>query len=370
MKVIHVFKITGVSGSENHLLTLLPALKNKGLDIIVIMMENPKLSIGDFYQKLKSVGIKVYRVKIKFNLSITVFRKIKNILKTENPDIVHTHLIHGDLYGILTAKSSGVKNIISSKHNDDDFRNKFHIKYLNKFLNKRLSKVIVISEALKKFSIEIEKIRIDKIVTIRYGLDNFELRLKNENLREHLGYRDDEYIFGIIARLTEQKGHIYLLEAFKNIVKKHKKARLLIVGDGVLRKQLETIVKDDNIENFVQFLGRREDTADIYNAIDAFIHPSLWEGFGLVFLEAMSFALPVIATNVSAIPEVVEKNRTGLLVKPKNSEELFVAMEKFINDKDMAKKYGKMGKIRVKDKFNVETMVERTKEVYLKVLNG
>jgi len=370
MKIIHIFKISGIAGSENHLLTLLPALKDKGLDIVVIMMENPKLLVDEFYQKLKSVGIKVYRVKIKFNLSILVFNKVKNILKTENPNIVHTHLIHGDLFGILAAKTLGFKKIISSKHNDDSFRNKLYIKCLNKFLNKGLSKVIVISEALKKFSVVVEKISIDRVVVVRYGLDNFELDLKNKNLRMELGYGENQIVFGIIARLTEQKGHIYLLEAFKNIVKKYNKARLLVVGDGMLRKQLETIVNNYRIDSFVQFLGRREDTADIYNAIDAFVHPSLWEGFGLVFLEAMSFALPVIATDVSAIPEVVEKNGTGLLVKPKNVEELFIAMEKFINDMDMAKKLGKRGKIRVKEEFSVENMVNKTSKVYLEVLNG
>ena len=264
----------------------------------------------------------------------------------------------------------GIKKIISSKHNDDDFRNKSYIKYLNKWLNKKVSKVIVISEALKQFSIEVEKINLNKIIVIRYGLDNFELKVKNKNLRKQLGYTDKDFVFGIIARLTEQKGHIYLLEAFKKISTKHKEVKLLIVGDGHLKNHLKDIVEKINLKNSVHFLGIREDTPDIYNAIDAFIHPSLWEGFGLVFLEAMSFSLPIIATNVSAIPEVVEKDRTGVLVKPKNSEELFAAMEVFIKDKALAKKYGEMGKIRVKEKFSVENMVNKTSKVYLEVLNG
>lgn len=365
MKVIHIFKITGIAGSENHLLTLLPALKNKGIDIVVIMLEKPNLPIDEFYKKLTIKGILVYRIKIGLDLSLPVYKKIKEIFKAEEPDIVHTHLIHGDLYGILAAKSCGIKKIVSSKHNDNKFRRNLFIKVLNSYLYKQVAKIIVISEALKKFSIEVERIPQEKITIIKYGLDSFKSKLKNKELRIDLGYNPKDIVFGIVARLTEQKGHVYLLEAFKNIAKKYKNAKLLIVGDGMLRKQLETIVKNYNIESFVQLLGRREDTADIYNAIDVFILPSLWEGFGLVFLEAMSFGLPIIASDVSAVPEIIVNNKTGLLVSPKNPKELVNAMESMIINDNLRLQLGKSGVKRVLENFSVNKMVEKTRDVYL-----
>jgi glycosyltransferase involved in cell wall biosynthesis len=114
-------------------------------------------------------------------------------------------------------------------------------------------------------------------------------------------------------------------------------------------------------------LGIREDTADIYHVLDIFVHPSLWEGFGLVFLEAMSFSLPIIATKVSAIPELVEDGGNGILVMPQNSHVLEKAMLDLIENPEKRLRLGKTGKKRLRAIFGVDNMVEKVFDVYEKV---
>ena len=114
MKVLHIFKITGVSGSENHLLTLLPGLAKRGLEIVVIMMVEPGNPVPEFSDILEKSGIRVSRVKIGFYISIPAFFSVMRIIKKEMPDIVHTHLIHGDYYGTLAARQLGISRIITS----------------------------------------------------------------------------------------------------------------------------------------------------------------------------------------------------------------------------------------------------------------
>lgn len=364
MKVLHIFKITGVSGSENHLLTLLPGLAKRGLELVVIMLVEPGNRVQEFSDILEKSGIRFFRVKIGFHISIPAFLMVKRIIKKEMPDIVHTHLIHGDFYGTLAASQLGIKRIITSKHNDDNFRRMKLMRIFNRYFNRKAEKVIAISQALGDFCEEFEHVDSKKIEVIRYGLDEFSSRLRDRSLRKKLGYQPQDILFGIIARLTEQKGHVYLLKAFREVNAKYPRAKLLVVGSGELRTKLEEMVSDLNLNDQVKFLGRRDDTPDIYNALDVFIHPSIWEGFGLVFLEAMSFSLPVIATRVSAIPEVVMDGDTGILVSPRNVPELTTAMLWMIENPDNRLKMGEQGKERVKRMFPVNMMVDKVIHVY------
>jgi glycosyltransferase involved in cell wall biosynthesis len=364
VNVLHIFKITGISGSENHLLTLLPGLVKRGVKIGVVMLVEPGKPVNKFSEKLEEFGIDVFRVQIGFDISLPAFLRIRKIIISQKPDVVHTHLIHGDLYGILAAKSSGVKKIISSKHNDNEFRKRSLSRILNRYLNNQADKIIVISKALQRFYKKYEKGDPDKIEVIYYGLNKFTKSQQDRNLRKKLGYHERNIVFGIIARLNKQKGHTYLLNAFKEVSNRYKDARLLIVGDGELKKELQKKTRYLGLSDFVCFLGHREDIADIYNVFDVFIHPSLWEGFGLVFLEAMSFSLPVIATRVSAIPEIVNDRVTGILVPSKSDIELRKSMIWMIENPEKRTRMGQEGKNRIDLCFPVGKMVEKTLDIY------
>ena len=143
--------------------------------------------------------------------------------------------------------------------------------------------------------------------------------------------------------------------------------KLLVVGDGELKKDLISLSKNLNIEDDIIFTGYRDDMPDIMMAIDIFVHPSLWEGFGMVFLEAMASGKPVVATNISAIPEIVVNEKTGILGPSKDSYSLAYGILKLIYDRDLAKMMGEAGKERVISYFSLERMVNMIENLYYEI---
>jgi len=178
----------------------------------------------------------------------------------------------------------------------------------------------------------------------------------------------DVPLAGIVARLDPQKGHIYLLTAFAKVVETLPQARLLVVGDGYLRGDLERQVKELEIVHQAIFTGWRNDVPYIMADLDLLILPSLWEGFGLVLLEGMALAKPIVATRVSAIPEIVVDGETEVLIPPKDSNSLAKAVTKLLQNPVLTNEVGRKGRERLKREFSVEEMVKQTERVHERLM--
>jgi len=167
---------------------------------------------------------------------------------------------------------------------------------------------------------------------------------------------------------VEQKGHRYLIDGFAKAVTENQKLRLLIVGSGALEEELKKQVQEEHLQEKVIFTGYRSDTVDLLNAVDIFAHPSLWEGFGLSVLEAMNMGKPVVATNVSALPELVEDTVTGFLVPPRDASALADALLKLAANPSLRQQLGAGGQQRCRSFFSVDRMVQETRSLYAEVL--
>jgi glycosyltransferase involved in cell wall biosynthesis len=170
----------------------------------------------------------------------------------------------------------------------------------------------------------------------------------------------------MVCRLIEQKGVVYGLRAFAQIAPQFPPAHVVIAGDGALRGTLEAEARKLGISQRVHFLGWREDTANILAALDVLLMPSLWEGFGLVLLEAMAQTVPIIGSAVSAIPEVVVDGETGLLAPPRDADALASALAQLLGDEGLRRHMGLMGQDRVESVFSVEQMVTATLNLYVR----
>jgi len=173
---------------------------------------------------------------------------------------------------------------------------------------------------------------------------------------------------GIIARLVNQKGHKYLIDAFHRARQKNSRIFLLIVGDGELKNELRRQAKERGLEGEALFTGFREDTEKILSIIDIFVHPSLWEGFGLSILEAMSTGKAVIATKLSAIPELVIDGETGVLVPSKETELLSKKILELSENTELRSRFGNNGRERWKKMFSVDKMIRETENYYDELL--
>jgi glycosyltransferase involved in cell wall biosynthesis len=351
MRVVHVHRIAGIGGSERHLLTLLPALATAGIEASFVGLDGG----GDpapFYAELERADI-AHRV--------ASVRRLRRAIASFEPDLVHTHLVHADVFGAVAA---GRRPLVSTKHNDDPFR-AGPFRFVERALTRRAQAVITITEALARFQIERVGLPREKLTVVRYGLDapppawadNPSLPLPS-SARVLLG----------VGRLVRQKGYDVALQAFASIRERHPEAVLVIVGEGTERPQLERQRQELRLGESLHLPGRAGDVTAWLQRADVLVHPARWEGFGLVLLEAMLASLPVVATRVSAIPEIVADGETGLLVAADDPAALAGALGRVLDEPALAVRLGEAGLARARSDFSVERMAKATVEVYRRAL--
>jgi glycosyltransferase involved in cell wall biosynthesis len=364
--VYHLAKMTSAAGLENHLLTLLPGLRSQGIDAALIVLVEPDKPMTAYVAEAARRGIPTETMTIQRDLDLGLIRRLSQRFRQQKVDAVHTHLIHADLHGLVAAKLAGIPRLYSSGHNDDRFRRLLPVRMFQAVLWRQVTAGIAISEALRQFMLQVEFAPAAKIHTVHYGLDPTLLPQQTHNqeaLRSDLNLSTSKPLFGSVCRLVSQKGLTYALQAFARVANEFD-AHYAIVGDGPLRTSLMEECTTLGITDRVHFLGWRNDAQTLYPSFDAFIMPSLWEGFGLVALEAMASSLPTLASRVSALPEIVVDGETGYLAAPASVDELAARMRDLLQNADIARQMGEAGKRRLQTEFSVEKMVAGTRRVY------
>ena len=230
MKVLHLHKLTGVSGSEGHLLALLPALRERGVDARFLGLDVPATDAGRFYQALDRLGVPHRSVRCGPDVSPRMARDVVRAVLAEQPDLVHTHLVHADVYGGTAARLLGIPSI-STRHNDDRYL-LGPFRYVDRAFARPARRLIAISDAVRLF---LERAGHDpaKLVTVRYGLDELP-SAPSEPTPAAAGIPRDAPLALAVGRLIEQKDHATLLRAFARVRTTVPQARLAILGSGPL----------------------------------------------------------------------------------------------------------------------------------------
>ena len=225
--------------------------------------------------------------------------------------------------------------------------------------------VIAISEAVKEHLIADFKVVPDKIRLVHNGISlNREQRTENrEQIRKGLGLKEGPVV-GIIARLSEVKGHKYLIQAMKKVIEEIPEVQLLSVGDGAIKKDLEKLAAGLSILERIRFVPAVSDTREALSVMDVFAMPSLQEGLGLSIMEAMLNGLAVVASSVGGIPALIKDGQTGILVRPKDVETLAKAIISLLRDNKKASELGKNARELIVKEFSLERMIQETEEVY------
>ena len=335
MKVVHAHRIAGIGGSERHLLTLLPALAERGVEVAFAGLDLP--GADPFYAELARSGVPFTRA----GSAVGLLRDVRRW----QADLVHTHLVHADVYGALAA---GRATLVSTKHNDDPFRTG-PFRLVERLLARRAAKVICITAALARFNREQVGLPAGKLEVIHYGLDEPPAVWAPDELELPEGR-----IVVAVCRLVPQKGLDVAVEAMVGI-----DATLVVLGEGPERERLEVQARELGVRLLLP--GRVGDVASVLRRADVLVHPARWEGFGLALLEAMLAGLPVVATRVSSIPEIVADGETGVLVPPDDPEALRTALQHVLAEPGSL---GTAGRERAGREFSVERMAERTLTVY------
>jgi len=358
VKILRIVNSMGIGGLERGIYNLTLKLDRNKFQHVFCCLNKKEYFGGELEKK----GIKIYELHKKPGLGLNLIPKLRSIIKKEKPDIIHTHNTDPLHQGVLASLGLSVVRI-HTDHNS--FVNKESKKalFLNKILSFFVEKIICVSDSVKKDWIKKIGIKNKKLVTISNGTDinQFDIKINREKEKKKLGFKKDDKIIGIVARLSKEKDIFTLIKAFRLVNKKIIKSKLLIVGDGPLRKKLEEFAGNKNIE----FLGMRKDIPQLMKVFDVFVLSSLSEGNSQTIREAMASSRPVVATNVGGNPELVIDGINGLLVPKKNPEELAKVLIKLLNDKKLREKIGKNGRERVEKYFTIEQQVEKYKKLYV-----
>ena len=346
MKVLHVHRIGGIGGSERHLLTLLPALRERGVDVSFLGLDDPSRAPDPFYEAL---AVPYERLKAPRDLDPALAWRVRRAARRK--DLVHTHLVHADVYGAF-----GARRLVSTKHNDDPFRTGA-FRFVERALARRATRIIAITESLARFQVERVGLPAAKVEVIHYGLDDLP-QAWGENPPDPLS--PDARLVLCICRLEPQKGVDVAIRALREIPG----AQLVVLGEGPQRGELEQLARELDVPLYLP--GRVPDVAAWLRRADLLVHPVRWEGFGLALLEAMLASLPVVATKVSSIPEIVVDGETGLLIPPDDPGALAAAVNRVLADPSG---FGERGRARARSDFSVAKMAERTLAVYETALN-
>lgn len=367
MRVVHIAKVSGIAGSERQLLTLLPGLRVRGLDVRMLVLEG-RATAAPFCDRLRETGIAVERIPIHGDIDFGLTARIGRALRRLAPQVVHTHLLHADLYGLRAAAAAGVPAVVSSRHNTDRFRRRMWVRLLNARSMRHAHRIIAISHAVADFLVRVERCDPTRVVTIPYGFVMPRLSGERTPVRNRLGYLPSDRVVAVIARLTAQKGVDVLIDAFARVRQSHPPARLLIVGDGPDRARLEQLASDVRLDGTVQFAGWIDESFRVLPGCDVVVVPSRWEGFCLAAVEGMASGRPVVASNVDALREVIVDGETGLLVPPDDPAALARAIVSVLDDPDRAAALGAGGRARAERAFPVDRMIESTADVYADLL--
>jgi len=380
IKVLHIITRLDKGGSAENTFLTVKGLDKKRYD--VTLMSGP---VQDPSQERRSqveeCGIKYIHTPVlvrNINVvadAIALF-KICRFLAKKKFDVVHTHTSKAGLLGRFAAKLAGTPTVVHTPHGHVFFgyfgplKTKIFI-LLEKLANRMTDRIVALTHREKADYIFYRTCPEEKIAVIHSGieLDKFQEYPLTEKtkLKKEVGLPVNSFVVGTAGRLVPVKGPEFLIKAAQAIIPKHPDTYFLFAGDGPLKEDLQKKAKEAGKEKNIVFLGWRDDIAHILSIFDVFCLPSLNEGMGRVLVEAMAHGIPIVASDVGGIPDLVTHGKNGFLVPPKNPEELAKHIQILIEDEEKRGKMGEAGK-KMTSRFSHDTMVKSIAELYEELL--
>ncbi len=355
---MHIIPTMKTGGAERLLLDIMKRIDQTKFEPSVVIFKEK----GELYEQLIKLPFHVFFIPKKWKIDIGNIWKLKNIIKNQQPDIIHTHL-GGDMYGRLLAHWLHIP-VVSTEHNINIDESKL-IRVMKTKTAGFANRIIAVSKAVQKDMISRYRIDPQKTIVIYNGIDCDAFQ-RTEDIERKSDFLDTKNIFriGAAGRLVQQKGFSFLIEAISLIKDQYPQIVCEIVGDGYLRSNLEAQIKSHHLEKNVILSGVCSDMISFYKSINLLVMPSLWEGLGIVVLEAGALEIPVIASSVDGLTEIIDDSVNGLLVQPGNAQDI---ADKIINvitnyqtSLDRAQRLAK----KVRANFSITDMVRHYENVY------
>jgi len=364
MNILYLTNHLNIGGITSYVLSLATGLKKRGHNIYVAS------SGGQLLPKFIEEGINYICIPIKTKQEVSPkilasMLKLKAALKSEHIDIIHSNSRTTQVLGYLFSQKTGVPHIFTC-------HGFFKKRFFRKLFPCWGRKTIAISESVKEHLIRDFKVQDKNVVVIHNGIDVARYRVQSTEYRvqkkRELGLGEGPVV-GIVARLSDVKGHIYLIEAMKDVLEKVPQAQLLIVGEGKMEKVLVRLSERLGIKKNVFLIPSISQTMDVLSIMDVFVMPSLKEGLGLALMEAMASGLAVIGSDVGGIKSLIQNGYNGLLVRPADSKDLAAAILELLQNPERVQSLGNSARVFIAKNFSLEKMISETEEVYKKCVS-
>jgi len=390
MRIAHVITRMIIGGAqENTLLTCRDLIEQYADEVVLIT--GP--SIGPEGSLLDEVGgdtgagprvpttvIPSLRREIHPWRDRKAYRAIKEALRAFRPDVVHTHSAKGGFLGRLAASRLKVPAIVHTVHGAP-----FHpyqergaralFRMCEKYAARHCHAMVSVADAMTDLMVAAGVAPREKFTTVYSGMDIepfLRAQRSRDEVRKELGYADDHIVVAKVARLFPLKGHKYLLAAAPRIVEKVPNVRFLLVGDGILKAELQQRIKSVGLEDHFQFAGlvRPQRIAALLGAADIVAHLSLREGLARVLPQALMAGVPVVTYDVDGAREVVQTGRTGFLLPPQSIDPLVEAVVELSGNAELRRKLAEQGRARCVPRFQHEEMTAQLRALYERLLGS
>lgn len=357
IKVAQVIAGTDVAGAKGYTIQLATMCDKSRFEVVHIHVHEGMTTV-----EARQAGIEPYIIGQNPY-------KLAKLMKSLNLDLIHTHGVRANFLGRYASRKTGIPNICTM-HSDSrlDYGSKLKeraVWFADNVGNSWCNGFIGVSKDMSE-KLAIRGIPREKIHTVYNGIDLREVRsnANNEETKKKLGIDPKLRLIGTVGRLVEVKGHDDMVAALPFILQKVPNAALLIIGDGRCQEPLREQSIKLRIQDRVFLPGRIKFPWDLMKACEIGCFPSINEAIGLALLEYMALEVPIVATSVGGIPEVITKPEYGLLVPPKNPRELAMAIINVMTNSELASSLGKAGRARVEERFTTEKMLEETQKVW------
>lgn len=361
IKVINVSSDSNVGGAGRCVLTFLKNFDRTNFDIVVAVPTGSEL-----IESIKALDVRYEEIDgiAEKSLSFSAVNKFIKLFKKEKPDIVHAH---ASMSARIAAKMCGIK-VVYTRHSV--FPNKDFITHgIGKMLcsmvnNSTCDKVIAVAEAAKDNLTE-TGVKEEKITVIKNGVNPMQKLSEDEIATIKNKYGLKEFVFGIIARVEEIKGHDTFIDAAKMIIDKYDNVSFMICGTGNYFEHVKNRVENEHLTENIKVTGHISDVQTVMNVIDVNVNASFGtEATSLSLLEGMSIGKPIIASKYGGNPELVKEGINGILFETKNDLQLFECMEQLVNDKSYLKSLSDGAKNLFYEKYTSEIYARNIEDVY------
>jgi len=381
IRVAYILTPVDFGGAERVSLTFLKNVDRTLFDICPILLIRPWETGNIFIEKIEKENYQYLTIPVALRplkegkdyfRVIRCFKMLFSILKGKNFDLVHTNGYFADIIGVPASRLLGIPHIATCHGFISNDRN---LKSYNKLdiMALRFSKrIIAVSEGIKNNLISSGVKRQQVIVlqnAVELSMDDNMFLKHRDYVRNKYHIRKEEIVLGYIGRISEEKGLRYLMEAGSKLIHSGVPLKIMIVGDGPQKIEMARFAQQAGLQNKVIFAGFQKDIETWLPSMDIFVLPSLTEGTPMALLESMACGIPVIATAVGGVPQIVDSGKNGILVSPAKTEEIVSAILNIITNKDLHKKLSEAGKETIRNRFNLNKWVNEIESIYLEVSN-